>query len=315
LVSLSCYNHSVSSPSDERFVDLHVHTTRSDGRWSPSRVVVEAAERGLAAISVADHDVLGGLDEADVAAREHGIEHLPGVELTADWDGRTVHILGYDIDRLNPELVTALERGRDLMGEHVDRVLEALVEAGEPLDASDLAKYRTRYAGGASLVLAMVERGILRRAKNGRDLLRLASQEPRAYTAAEAIALIHRSGGVAVLAHPAKIRPLGAQRVRPQHGDRDTEGARRAPLHTAADLAPLVEAGLDGIEVWQIVHGPAERQHYARVAEELGLLVTGGSDCHGPRRQLGPRLASQRVPYAVLEAIRRAISERTAAPG
>jgi predicted metal-dependent phosphoesterase TrpH len=205
-------------------------------------------------------------------------------------------VLGYGIDAGDERLVDALERGRLQMADHVERVRSALDAAGEPIDRRDLEGYRARYAGGASLVLAMVERGVLRRAKNGRELLRLASEEPRAYTASEAIALIHGAGGVAVLAHPARIRPR--------------ESPESSALHAASDLAPLVDAGLDGVEVWNIVHGQRERQHYARVAEELGLLVSGGSDCHGPRRGLGPRLGTQRVPYAVLEVIKRAIDAR-----
>jgi 3',5'-nucleoside bisphosphate phosphatase len=279
----------------ERYVDLHLHTTWSDGRWEPQRVVAEAAERGLAAVAVTDHDVTGGLAEASAAARERGIEILAGLELTADWDGRTVHILGYGIDPADARLQAALERGRRAMGEHVERVLEAIRAAGETLTADDLGKYRARYAGGASLVLAMVERGVLRRVSNGGALLRLASDEPRAYTAAEAIELIHGAGGLASLAHPAKVR-------------------RDQPLLGAEDLAPLVGAGLDGLEVWQIVHRGAERAHYAAVADDLGLLPTGGSDCHGPRRALGPRLGSQRVPYAVLERISGALDARRGRP-
>jgi predicted metal-dependent phosphoesterase TrpH len=273
------------------YVDLHLHTTWSDGRWEPGRVAEEAASRNLAAIAVTDHDVVGGLEEAASAAAERDIEFLSGVELTADWDGRTVHILGYGIDPDEPTLTAALERGRASMSEHVERVLEALREAGTPLSADDLGQYRVRYASGAALVLAMVQRGILRKAKNGASLLRMASQEPRAYTAAEAIQLIHGAGGVATLAHPAKIR-------------------RDRPHLDAEDLAPLAAAGLDGLEVWQIVHRGQEREHYAGVACSLGLLVLGGSDCHGPRRNQGPRMGSQQVPYSVYADLVAAISAR-----
>jgi 3',5'-nucleoside bisphosphate phosphatase len=276
-----------------RYVDLHLHTTWSDGRWKPRRVVEEAAGHGLAAISVTDHDVIGGLDEASTAAAEHGIAFLAGVELTADWDGRTVHMLGYGIDPTASVLVEALDRGRALMTAHVERVLAALDEAGTPLAAEDLGKYRVRYASGAALVLAMVQQGILRKASNGAALLRLASQEPRAYTAGEAVDLIHAAGGIAALAHPAKIR-------------------RDRPHLTAVDLAPLVEADLDAVEVWQIVHRQEEREHYTDVARSLGLLAVGGSDCHGPRRGQGPRIGSQRVPYAAYEALVQAITARLA---
>ncbi len=283
----------------DRYVDLHLHTSWSDGRWSPSQVVEEAAARGLAAISITDHDVLDGLAEAAETAAGLGVELLTGVELTADWVGRTVHVLGYGIDPDSLALRVALERGRRLMAEHVERVLGAVRAAGESLAAADLEKYRARYAAGASLVLAMVERGVLRRARNAAALLRLASQEPRAYTAAEAIALIHEAGGIASLAHPAKIR-------------------RDKPLLEAADLAPLVAAGLNGLEVWQIVHREPQRHHYAMVAGELGLLETGGSDCHGPRTGRGPRIGSQQVPYGVYERLSGVLLARrdgsTAAP-
>jgi predicted metal-dependent phosphoesterase TrpH len=107
---------------------------------------------------------------------------------------------------------------------------------------------------------------------------------------------VHAAGGVAALAHPARIR-------------------KDRPHLDAGDLAPLVDAGLDAIEVWQIVHREAEREHYAGVARSLGLLVVGGSDCHGPRRGLGPRMGSQRVPSEVYEALSAAIDARRAATG
>ena len=279
------------SDATERYVDLHLHTTWSDGRWEPRRVIVEAAARGIAAVAITDHDVLGGLDEAADAARELSIGFLTGVELTSDWNGRTVHVLGHGIDRVESGLVAALARGEREMGAHVEQVLAALDAAGTPIRPEQLDKYRVKYAGGASLVLAMVEHGVLRRAADGAGLLRLASREPRAYTAAEAIGLIHRAGGIASLAHPAKI-------------------VKGSPHLDAEVLRPLVEADLDGIEVWQVVHGPRERAHYARLATELGLLPVGGSDCHGPRRDVGPRLGSQKVPYLVYEALQERLAKR-----
>jgi 3',5'-nucleoside bisphosphate phosphatase len=252
-------------------------------------VVEEAAARELAAIAVTDHDVVDGLGEAKLMADEHGIAFLTGVELTADWDGRTVHVLGYGIDPADPTLTAALDRGRALMAAHVEEVLAALERSGTPLSPDDLARYRVRYASGAALVLAMVQHGILRKASNGGALLRLASREPRAYTAVGAIRVIHAAGGIAALAHPAKI-------------------VRDRPHLTPDELRPLAEAGLDAVEVWQIVHGDQERAHYSLVAESLGLNVVGGSDCHGPRRTYGPRIGSQQVPYAVYERLLEALA-------
>jgi predicted metal-dependent phosphoesterase TrpH len=282
----------VSSPDKSlRYVDLHLHTSWSDGRWAPRRVVEEAAAHDLAAIAITDHDVVGGLAEGATAAAEYGIAFLPGIELTADWNGKTVHILGYGIDAAHPTLTAALDRGRALMAAHVDEVLAALEQAGTPISQDDLKKYRVRYATGAALILEMVKQGVLRKASNGGALLRLASREPRGYTATEAIDVIHAAGGVAALAHPAKI-------------------AKDRPHLPAADLLELAAAGLDAIEVWQIVHRQPERAHYHAAAEELGLLVTGGSDCHGPTKQYGPRIGSQRVPYAVYELLMRALERR-----
>jgi len=286
------HNLAVTSPlTPGRTVDLHLHTIRSDGRWTPRQVVEQAAARGLAAIAVTDHDVVGGLEEASHAAQAVGIELVAGIELTADWDGRTIHVLGHGIDPTEPTLLAALLRAERTMAAHVERVLEALADAGAPLDAAKLEKYRVKYAGGASLVLAMVEQGVLRRAKNASKLLRLAADEPRGYTATEAISLIHTAGGVASLAHPVKIR-------------------KGRPLLDAADLAPLLDAGLDGIEVWQIVHGPRERDHYAALADANGLLAVGGSDCHGPSSSKPARMGSQRIPYSAFEQL----SERIGRP-
>jgi predicted metal-dependent phosphoesterase TrpH len=255
-------------------------------------VVEAAAEQGLAAISVTDHDVIGGLAEARTVADELGMSFLDGVELTADWNGRTVHVLGYGIDPASERLLGALDRARALMASHVEEVLAALEQAGTPLTAEDLSRYRTRYASGASLVLAMVERGVLKRAKNGGALLRMASREPRGYSAVEAIEVIHAAGGLAALAHPAKI-------------------VRDRPHLTADDLRPLAEAGLDAVEVWQVVHRQQERAHYIRVSQELGLEIVGGSDCHGPKTSSPARIGSQRVPIEVYERLLEVLAHRS----
>jgi predicted metal-dependent phosphoesterase TrpH len=276
---------------DQRFADLHLHTTWSDGRWTPRQVVKAAAVQGLAAIAVTDHDVIGGLAEARAVAEAVGVAFLDGVELTADWNGRTIHVLGYGIDPANERLLAALDRARALMAAHVEQVLAALEQAGTPLTAEDLARYRTRYASGASLVLAMVEQGVLKRAKNGGALLRMASREPRGYTATEAIEVIRAAGGIAALAHPAKI-------------------VRDRPHLPAEDLRPLAEAGLDAVEVWQIVHRQQERAHYIRVAQDLGLEIVGGSDCHGPKTSSPARIGSQRVPVEVYERLMEVLAAR-----
>src|SRR5438105_5763651 len=213
------------------FVDLHVHTTASDGRLSPTEVVNAAAERGLRAIAITDHDVTCGVEEA-AAVAPSGLEIIPGIEMTASWHGpRAIHVLGYFVDPGNAALLAALSRAERSMERHVDGVLAAIRAVGGTLERQDLDRYRHRYAGGAALVLGMLEHGVLRGAPpgTGMRLLRLAAAEPRAYSVGEAVALIHQAGGVASLAHPAKIK-------------------RTQPLLSPADLQPLIAAGCDAIE-------------------------------------------------------------------
>jgi predicted metal-dependent phosphoesterase TrpH len=277
-----------------QFVDLHVHTTASDGRLSPADAVRAAAERGLTAIAITDHDVLSGLDEA-LAAAPPGLEVVPGIEMTASWQGpRAVHVLGYFLDTANPALQKALNAAQRAMERHVDTVLAAIRAVGGTLQRQDLDRYRHRYAGGAALVLGMLEHGVLRGAPpgTGMRLLRLAAAEPRAYTVGEAVGLIHQAGGVASLAHPAKIK-------------------RGEPLLSADELGPLIAEGFDALEAWQWIPGGWGSRHYLGVARDMDILVSGGSDDHGKRAPDGSmRLGAQPVPPEVLEALR----ERALAP-
>ena len=240
-------------------VDLHVHTNHSDGRLGPAEVVQAAPSRDLRAIAITDHDVLTALEEA-VASAPPELEIVPGIEMTAQSTGaRAVHVLGYFVDPHDIELNAALARAQRLMERHVDGVLEAIRAVGGSLERTDLDRYRHRYAGGAALVLGMLERGVLRGAPagTGMRLLRMAAHEPRAYTVAEAVQLIHGAGGVASLAHPAKLQ-------------------RGEPLQSASQLAYLVDLGFDALEAWQWIPGGWGSEHYIGVAAELGLLVSGG---------------------------------------
>lgn len=251
-------------------------------------MVYAAVERGLSAIAITDHDVLSGVAEAQAAAPPH-LEIVPGIELTARWEGRrSVHILGYFIDVTNAALRSALEQAQNLMAQHVDVVLEEIRKVGGQLQRTDLDRYRHRYAGGAALVLGMLEHGVLRGAPPGTGfrLLRLAAAEPRAYTLAHAIRLIHAAGGVASLAHPSKL-------------------IRGEPLLSVEVVRPFAGMGIDAIEAWQWIPGGWGSDHFQAVAEELGLLVSGGSDDHGKRTSDGRmRLGAQHVSREVLEALR-----------
>ena len=275
-----------------------MHTTASDGRLTPLEVVGAAIERRLTAIAITDHDVLSGLAEARIAAEDAPLEVVAGIEMTCQWDGpRAVHVLGYFVEPTDAALIQAIERGESLMADHVDAVLEEIRAVGGQLQRPDLDRYRHRYAGGAALVLGMLEHGVLRGAPagTGMRLLRMAAAEPRAYTVAEAVELIHGAGGVASLAHPAKLH-------------------RGRPLLAPKELAPLIDTGLDALEAWQWIPNGWGSDHYRDVASSLGVLVSGGSDDHGKRTPDGRmRLGAQPVPNEILEALRRRARARARA--
>jgi predicted metal-dependent phosphoesterase TrpH len=257
-----------------------------------------AADRGLIALAITDHDVVSGVAEAENVSPA-SLEIVPGIEMTARWEGRrSVHVLGYFIDVTNAALLAALNTARELMARHVDVVLEEIRKVGGTLVREDLDRYRHRYAGGAALVLGMLEHRVLRGAPPGTGfrLLRMAAVEPRAYSVAQAVRLIHAAGGVASLAHPSKLQ-------------------RGEPLLSAEDLRPLVASGFDAIEAWQWIPGGWGSDHYRAVAADLGLLVSGGSDDHGKRTAEGQmRLGAQRVGSDVLEALRQRSQARRAGP-
>src|SRR5579884_488321 len=151
-------------------IDLHVHTSYSDGRLAPREVVAAALERDLSAIAITDHDVVSGLAEASAAAAGSHLEVVPGIEMTCAWEGherRAVHILGYFIDPASRPLQAGLRHAQGLMERHVGAVLEEIRKVGGDLGRADLDRYRHRYAGGAALVLGMLERGVLKRTPPG----------------------------------------------------------------------------------------------------------------------------------------------------
>ncbi|HEY8477815.1 MAG TPA: PHP domain-containing protein [Chloroflexota bacterium] len=261
--------------------DLHAHTTHSDGTLRPRDVVALAAERGLQGVAIADHDSVDGLHEALQVAGCYRVEVVPAVELTAEWNGHVCHVLGYFVDPRHDGLRQALRRADELATRYRSHVVEEVRRLGL---ADALAGLDER-SSAATLFLHLVRSGALHRLDRAgfRRLLMWLKHEPRPFTAARAIALIGQAGGAAVLAHP------GLRRTK-----------RLLPI---AELQQLVEAGLAGIEVDHPAHGTETRVHYGAVADQLGLVKTGGSDYHGPNRRPGD-LGVVTVSYAVVEALR-----------
>jgi predicted metal-dependent phosphoesterase TrpH len=273
-------------------VDLHTHSTCSDGSLTPSELVRAAAQAGVTALALTDHDTVAGNAEFLEAARAAGLEGVPGVEISAESGPRTMHILGFFVEP-DAALDAALGRLREGRARRNAEILEALSRLGLPLDAAELAAA----AGGASAVGrphiadAMVRRGYVRdrSAAFDRYLARgkPAYRERFRFSPGDSIAAIRGAGGVAALAHPGSLQlPLGK-------------------LTTAVD--ELVAAGLGGIEAHHPDHNAARRRQYEDLARGRGLAVTGGSDFHGgpvSATKLGAGYGDLRVPADAVEQLR-----------
>lgn len=242
--------------------DLHLHTTESDGTWSPREVVQEALNRGLKAIAITDHDTTAGISEAmHFAPKELTV--IPGIELSAiSESGEEVHVIGLWIDPLSSALQDQLTTLRDSRLGRNDKILQRLADLGIKLDHDDVVKYATKDVLSRShIASALLEKGFVDN-KQAAFTKYIGVGGP-AYverfkiTPQEAVELIISSRGVPVLAHPGLLDDLSF-------------------------LPKMVEAGLVGIEVVHSSHSQEQEEYFSNLAEELGLLYSGGSDCHGP---------------------------------
>lgn len=250
-------------------IDLHAHTIFSDGTFTPEEAVARAREVGLTVLSISDHDTTAGLSRATAAAEGTGIEIVPGVELSALYDGGGVHVLSYWMDEGNEEFQAELRRLREdrwARGERMARKLQAL---GHPIV---LRRVRELAKGGnigrPHVAQALVEAGVVATIKQAftTDLIGTGGKghvEKHAIHPVEAVRLIKRANGVAVMAHPALWRD-----------------GLPAPDEL---IEEMVEAGLDGLEADHPEHDRATRARYREMAHRFGLAATGSSDCHGTR--------------------------------
>jgi len=274
-------------------LDLHLHTTFSDGSLPPAEVIKLAQHANVTALAITDHDTVDGIPEALSAGREVGIEIIPGIEISSRWRGAEVHILGYFIDWMDAGLQERLAQYRATRDDRNPRIVEKLNELGIDITYAEVAAL----AGPASVGRPHIARVLMNKhyvtsAKEAFDRYLAdgaAACVPRDLPdPAEAITVIHAAGGVPVLAHPSWL-------------DR-SEGI--VPL-----CKELKSAGLAGIEVHYSTHRPEQTSHYLNVAKQLDLLVTGGSDFHGvtkPDIEVGLGRGQLKVPENLLEPLRQA---------
>ena len=262
-----------------RYIDFHTHCTASDGTATPEGLVAAACAVGLSAIALTDHDTLGGIPEAREAGHRLGLEVVAGVELSVQLPDRELHLLGLHLDRLDI-MEEQLVLFRDTRRWRAERIIEKLNALGVPVTVDAvLAEAGAGAIGRPHIARAIIAGRWVRDSREAFDRFlghgRPAYVEKHHLTVRDAIALVHRSGGIAVLAHPG------------------VDGRRER-------LEPLVADGLDGVEVRHPSHSAEDIARLQALSDFFGLVPSGGSDWHGASS--GPRtIGNMRVPYEWME--------------
>lgn len=248
-------------------IDLHVHTLASDGSDAPETVVRKAAAAGLRAVAITDHDTFAGLPEALAAGKTHGVEVVPGVELSTVWGGEEVHLLGYYMDTDNAALRALMTRATDERNARNETMVQRLHDAGYPITMDDL-----HAAFPGQTVLGRGKRFYVPRYNIPLE---------------DSVRALRAAGGVPVVAHLFKYRFDDAQRT--------------------ALLAAAADAGALGLEVRYTTYTPEQTAAAQALAGRFGLVPTGGSDYHGLRKPdiaLGSGRGDLCVPYAYLAGVK-----------
>lgn len=274
----------MTSPSILYEADLHCHTTESDGLLTPRELIHLAADLGLKGIGITDHDTIQGWREAEAAGSYYKIQVLRGIELNTDWQGKEVHILGYEVDNASCYLNEKLRSLRDAREQRMIEILKRLATQGIFIYADEVRKLtKGESIGRPHIAQVLIERGFVKNIKEAFD--RYIGMGAPAYvpryklTTEEGIELVRQAHGIPVLAHP------GMQRL--------DEG-----------IPAWVEVGLQGIEVLHSEHKSDDVSRYRAIAQQYKLLMTGGSDFHGEARKPGVELGRWGVPLRILEQIK-----------
>ena len=268
----------------DQYIDLHLHTTFSDGLATPERLLKKVLKSRLAAFAVTDHDSIDGLKETARLLPESGPELVSGMELSSEYDEVDLHILGYMFDVDNDLLNKTLKDLQKKRDNRAQKIVEKLKELGMDIPYSDVLEAADGGSVGRPHIADILHKHGYTKSYLEAFRKYIATRGPAYVPKArispvDAIKLIHQAGGLAVLAHPMVDNAV-------QH------------------VEILAEMGLDGLEVYHYSASRQDRQRIKRLAEKLGLVLTGGSDYHGRdnRRDI---IARSRVPYEFLEGMKK----------
>jgi len=279
-------------------VDLHVHSSASDGAFSPREVVERAKAVGLRAIALTDHETMAGVPEALAAGREVGVEVVPGVEISAEFEGGACHVLGYYVDPADAALERALSEARTAREKRNLDILQRLSGLGMPLTMEEVTR---ESEGGvvtrAHFAAALIVKGHVKSWEEAFDKYLARGKPAFVYRLriepVDAIRAIRAARGLAVLAHPRQLN--------------------RSPSETDAWIERFAREGLDGVETRTPDHDANLGRRYHEAAARLGLLETGGTDWHGREDadiHLGLGRGSMAVHYDAVERMKRRLAAR-----
>jgi predicted metal-dependent phosphoesterase TrpH len=279
-------------------IDLHTHSSYSDGSLSPRKLVQLAKKKKLRAIALTDHDTVAGVAEALEAGKELGVEVVPGVEISARHPPGTMHILGYYIHASNRKLLEALKKLQQARAARNPKIIERLQALGLEISTTEVLDLSAGQVGRPHIARALVNKGYVSSIDQAFSLYlkkgAVAYVEKFRFPPKETIAMIRGAGGIAVLAHPFT---LGIEK----------------PDELSQLLGELGEMGLEGVEVYYPDHAAEMAVLYEEVAKRLGLVCTGGSDFHGNFRNhsyLGKIRQGQYLDYGLLQSLRERLKER-----
>jgi hypothetical protein len=269
-----------------RYVDLHLHTTASDGSYTPTELVNKARDLGFSAIAITDHDTVGGIEEGLKVAKELGIELIPGIEMNTDYENTEIHILGYYLDYQNEKFLNILADLKEARYNRIRKIVTKLNNLGLEIDFDEASQLADGGAlGRPHIAQIMLNKGYVKKWSQAFDQYIAkgapAYVERKKITPKEAIEIIKKAGGIPVIAHPALM-------------ERDDL------------LENLLEWGIEGIEVYHTEHDRVDSQRYLEYAKDNNLLITGGSDCHGPERKGEILIGKIKAPYELVNGLKEA---------
>lgn len=276
-----------------KYIDLHVHTTASDGTLSPTEVVCYAKEKNLSAIAITDHDTTDGVKEAIEAGNRYEVEIIPGAELSCSYDGhKELHILGLFLDPKNIDLTSRLKELNEIRQQRNHRIAERFIDMGIPVSIEEITEmYPDAIITRAHFASYLFAKGYAGSIKEVFD--RYLHDHGPCYVPRErlnpcdTIHLIHNAGGLAILAHPMRYR-FGLDAL-------------------SVCVKSLTVLGLDGLEGLYSTYTGSDESCIRRLAKENHLLLSGGSDFHGANKpfiDLGDGTGKSPIPYHILENLR-----------